>query len=119
MSNPPLNVLHKKENSKLTIAIVFIRSLLEVLAEHFNAEIVAGTISSKQDAMDYMTWTYFFRRLVMNPTYYHLEDTDHDSINKFLSGLVEKATSELQSCGCLQIEEVIQRELYGKYIRPC
>ncbi|XP_013383776.1 activating signal cointegrator 1 complex subunit 3-like [Lingula anatina] len=42
-------------------------SLLEVLADHLNAEIVAGTISSKQDSMDYITWTYFFRRLVMNP----------------------------------------------------
>lgn len=47
-------------------------SLLNVLADHLNAEIVAGTISSKQDAMDYITWTYFFRRLVMNPRYVSL-----------------------------------------------
>jgi len=38
-----------------------------VLSDHLNAEIVAGTISTKQEAMDYITWTYFFRRLVMNP----------------------------------------------------
>ncbi|OWF45882.1 Activating signal cointegrator 1 complex subunit 3 [Mizuhopecten yessoensis] len=42
-------------------------NLLDVLPDHLNAEIVAGTIASKQDAMDYITWTYFFRRLVMNP----------------------------------------------------
>ncbi|XP_052242448.1 activating signal cointegrator 1 complex subunit 3-like [Dreissena polymorpha] len=43
-------------------------NLLEVLPDHLNAEIVAGTITSKQDAMDYITWTYFFRRLLMNPS---------------------------------------------------
>ena len=51
----------------LCISFLSVFSLLEVLADHLNAEIVAGTISSKQDAMDYITWTYFFRRLVMNP----------------------------------------------------
>jgi hypothetical protein len=24
--------------------------------------------------VEYLTWTFFFRRLVMNPTYYHLDD---------------------------------------------
>jgi len=43
-------------------------SLLDVLADHMNAEIVAGTVTNKQEAMDYVTWTYFFRRLVQNPT---------------------------------------------------
>ena len=48
-------------------------SLLDVLPDHLNAEVVAGTINTKQEALDYMTWTFFFRRLVQNPSYYGLE----------------------------------------------
>ncbi|KAL9968716.1 hypothetical protein ACROYT_G020835 [Oculina patagonica] len=80
-------------------------SLLEVLPDHLNAEIVAGTITSKQDAMDYLTWTYFFRRLLMNPSYYELEDTASDSVNKFLSALVENAVTEVESSACVEIGE--------------
>lgn len=78
-------------------------NLLEVLPDHLNAEIVAGTITSKQEAMDYITWTYFFRRLIVNPTYYKLGETSHDQINKYLSQLVQKAICDLVSSGCVEI----------------
>ncbi|KFP11331.1 Activating signal cointegrator 1 complex subunit 3, partial [Egretta garzetta] len=80
-------------------------SLLEVLADHLNAEIAAGTITSKQDAMDYITWTYFFRRLIMNPTYYNLDDVSHDTMNKYLSSLVEKSLFDLECSYCIEIGE--------------
>ncbi|NXB10444.1 ASCC3 protein, partial [Cnemophilus loriae] len=80
-------------------------SLLEVLADHLNAEIAAGTITSKQDAMDYLTWTYFFRRLIMNPTYYNLEDVSHDTMNKYLSSLVEKSLFDLEGSYCIEVGE--------------
>jgi activating signal cointegrator complex subunit 3 len=60
-------------------------SLAQHLHDHLNAEVAAGTIASKQDAIDYLTWTYLFRRLVMNPSYYDLEETSSAAINVFLS----------------------------------
>ena len=78
-----------------------------MLPDHLNAEIVAGTINSKQEAMDYLTWTYLFRRLIMNPTYYNLENTEHNSVNGFLSNLVEEAINELSESYCIDIMEVI------------
>ncbi|XP_028280593.1 activating signal cointegrator 1 complex subunit 3 [Parambassis ranga] len=80
-------------------------SLLGVLSDHLNAEIAAGTISSKQDAMDYITWTYFFRRLMMNPSYYSLEDISNESINKYLSHLVAKSLRDLECSYCIEIQE--------------
>lgn len=62
-------------------------SLAKSLHNHVNAEIVGGTIASRGDAVDYLTWTYFFRRLVQNPTYYGLEDTSLECINAFLEDL--------------------------------
>ncbi|KAI3361536.1 hypothetical protein L3Q82_013685 [Scortum barcoo] len=92
-------------------------SLLTVLSDHLNAEIAAGTISSKQDAMDYITWTYFFRRLVMNPSYYSLEDITHESINKYLSSLVERSLRDLECSYCIEIKEderTIEPLTYGR-----
>ena len=57
-------------------------SLHEALHNHISAEVAGVTIRSKHDALRYLTWTYFFRRLVMNPAYYHLDmdagDADED-----------------------------------------
>uniref|UniRef100_A0A4W5RGW0 Activating signal cointegrator 1 complex subunit 3 n=1 Tax=Hucho hucho TaxID=62062 RepID=A0A4W5RGW0_9TELE len=92
-------------------------SLLAVLSDHLNAEIAAGTITSKQDAMDYITWTYFFRRLVMNPSYYSLDDISHETINKYLSNLVERSLRDLECSYCMEIGEddcTIEPLTYGR-----
>jgi activating signal cointegrator complex subunit 3 len=66
------------------------------LADHFNAEVVAGTIASKQDAVDYLTWTFFYRRLLQNPSYYGLESTAVEEVSEFLSAMVEATLNTLQ-----------------------
>ncbi len=91
-----LSTIYKKK-------LVF--NLVQVLPDHLNAEIVAGTITSRQDAMDYLTWTYFFRRLLQNPTYYELEGVDETNLNWFLTSTVDGALDTLFASGCLDESE--------------
>lgn len=80
-------------------------SLLAVLPDHINAEIVAGTMSTKQGVLDYLTWTYFFRRLLRNPSYYNLEATETADINHFLSSLIQNTLDTLMTAGCVEVDE--------------
>lgn len=84
-------------------------SLHKVVDDHLGAEISAGTIKKKQDALDYLTWTFFFRRLHKNPTYYGLEipPEEQDSVsaveeaNRFLVDIVDHSVEELVTSGCV------------------
>ncbi|XP_066593278.1 activating signal cointegrator 1 complex subunit 3 isoform X2 [Prorops nasuta] len=80
-------------------------SLLAVLPDHINAEIVAGTINNKQEFLDYLTWTYFFRRLMKNPIYYDLEALEPHKINHYLSELVENTSKVLIESHCIDYDE--------------
>ncbi|KAF2815299.1 Sec63-domain-containing protein [Mytilinidion resinicola] len=86
-------------------------SLHNVLDNHLGAEISAETITTKQDALDYLTWTFFFRRLHKNPSYYGLEISaeEHNTMaaqemaNEYMVELVEKSLKELEESGCVVI----------------
>lgn len=80
-------------------------SLLNVLPDHVNAEVVAGTVTTKQSILDYLTWTYFFRRLLRNPTYYSLETIETENVNLFLSNLVQNVLDTLYGAGCIEVDQ--------------
>lgn len=71
------------------------------LADHFNAEIANGTITSRIDAVEYLTWTYFYRRLMQNPSYYGLHDTRPEKVSEFLYRIVDYSFSSLEQAGCV------------------
>ena len=79
-------------------------SLDKHLIDHLNAEIASGTLTSKKHCIDYLTWTYFFRRLTKNPTFYNLEENSADAINVFLRNLVNMTLLKLKNAGCVEID---------------
>ncbi|KAF6257784.1 RNA helicase, activating signal cointegrator 1 [Scenedesmus sp. NREL 46B-D3] len=75
------------------------------LHDTFNAEIVTRTIESKQDAVDYLTWTFFYRRLRQNPNYYNMHGTSDRHISEHLSDLVENTVNDLANSKVIGIED--------------
>lgn len=101
------------------------------LHDHFNAEIVTKTVENKQDAVDYLTWTFLYRRMTQNPNYYNLQGENpqdgfytcshvgtaqlsfaffpsgmsHRHLSDHLSELVEQTLTDLEQSKCISIED--------------
>ncbi|KAL6175995.1 hypothetical protein ACLB2K_052631 [Fragaria x ananassa] len=75
------------------------------LHDNLNAEVVAGIIENKQDAVDYLTWTFLYRRLTQNPNYYNLQGVTQRHLSDYLSELVENTLSDLETSKCVSIED--------------
>ncbi|EIW74460.1 Sec63-domain-containing protein [Coniophora puteana RWD-64-598 SS2] len=76
-----------------------------MLHDYFLAEIAVKTIENKQDAMDILTWTYFYRRMTQNPNYYNLHNVSHQHLSDHLSELVENTLQDLVNSKCISIED--------------
>ena len=72
-----------------------------------------------QDAIDYLTWTFCFRRILVNPTYYELEKVTSKEVNRFLSTIVEDTLQGRERervcvcvcvcvCACMCVESALK-----------
>ena len=83
-----------------------IESHLQVyMHDAFVSEISTKVIASTQDAVDWATYTYFYRRLLANPSYYGLRDTSHEGLSTHLSELIENTLRELSEAKIIQLDE--------------
>lgn len=102
-------IVYTKESKKifykhfLNIGFPVESSLHKVLDNHIGAEIASGTIASRQQALDFLTWTFLYRRAHNNPTYYGIEDLSPVGISKYLGGLIDQTIENLQESSCVRI----------------
>jgi pre-mRNA-splicing helicase BRR2 len=80
------------------------------LHDHLAAEVVTRTVQNKQDAVDYLTWTLFYRRLTQNPNYYNLAGTSHRHVSDHLSDLVERVLADLEASKVIAVEDDMDLE---------
>ncbi|KAL8714924.1 MAG: hypothetical protein Q9220_001437 [cf. Caloplaca sp. 1 TL-2023] len=83
-----------------------VESHLQVyMHDAFVSEVSTKIIASTQDAVDWATYTYFYRRLLANPSYYGLTDTSHEGLSTHLSELVETTLKDLAEAKMVELDD--------------
>jgi pre-mRNA-splicing helicase BRR2 len=58
-----------------------------------------------QEAIDYLTWTFLYRRLSRNPSYYGLRGTTNEFISEHLSEIIETVIGDLEESKCCRVSD--------------
>jgi hypothetical protein len=83
------------------------------LCENLNAEIASNTINSVVDAVGYLTWTFFARRVKANPAHYGANSDSDEDVEDFFLATIMEALRHLKKSGCIDFTED-----EGSEIRP-
>lgn len=74
------------------------------LAGILNAEIAIGTVTNVQDCVGYLDWTFFTRRVRVNPSFYGAKSSDDRDIADFLLKVVMNIIDELSKSSCITFD---------------
>lgn len=75
------------------------------MCEVINAEISIGTINSLSDAIGYLKWTFYSRRVKMNPSYYGAKSSSEEDLEDFYLSVVNATISRLKDEGCIVVNQ--------------
>ena len=75
------------------------------LHDAFVPEISTKMIESGDEAINWTTFTYFYRRLLANPSFYSLTDPTHEGLSAYLSEMVETTLKELAESKVIEFDE--------------
>ncbi|KAI3652633.1 hypothetical protein MP228_002058 [Amoeboaphelidium protococcarum] len=90
-------------------------TLVQGLHNFLNAEICNKSVESQQEAVEFLSLSFWMRRLYKNPNYYNLIKNDAAHISEFLSEAVETVIGDLQEVQCIDLaqdgEEIVPQSL--------
>ncbi|PKS06631.1 hypothetical protein jhhlp_007381 [Lomentospora prolificans] len=75
------------------------------LHDTFVTEISTKMIQSAGDAVNWTTFTYFYRRLLANPGYYGLTELTDEALGRFISDRVEDTFGQLNEAKIIEYDE--------------
>lgn len=75
------------------------------MCENLNAEIASGTISSVAEAVGYLNWTFYARRMKSNPSYYGAKSGSDEDVDFALLSIVKSTLVKLSKSGCVEYNE--------------
>lgn len=74
------------------------------LTEVLNIEISQGTITSVEDAMNWVKGTFLYRRIQSHPLFYGFNGNGDDALHSFLLGKCKDSIEKLQNIHAIAIE---------------
>lgn len=79
--------------------------LRDSLGDVLLGEIIAGTVSLLPDCVEWISESYFYRRIQLNPSFYEVPQVTHEAISAFLSESVETTVEELEKARILATDD--------------
>lgn len=75
------------------------------LEVNINAEIAGSTINNLSDAVGYLSWTYYFRRVQKNPSYYDAPiDGAKDKFEPYFYEVMKETITRLEEHKCVKVD---------------
>lgn len=99
-------------SSLLNLGLAVESLLPNSLHEFFMDAAANGIIKQRQNCIDVLTFTFFYRRLLKNPSFYDLKEVSNNGISTYLSELIESVFDDFNK------EEFIEEEEEGDIISP-
>ncbi|AET38994.1 ATP-dependent RNA helicase BRR2 Ecym_3516 [Eremothecium cymbalariae DBVPG len=80
------------------------------LHDGFITDIATSIIESKQDCVDWITYTYFYRRIHANPSYYGVKDTSPMGISAYFTEVVQDTLDDLLEASVIEINHSVDED---------